>query len=148
LRRIREAKFAGWKKTYHALVAGEFQKQSGTIQKDLPARTRELLVPAVTHYRVLQSFPHVSYVEARIETGRKHQIRRHFAAIGHPLLLDPLYGERKADAAFQRRFHYRRFFLHAYSLMFPHPTTGAAISVETPLPPAFEEVLAKLRQNS
>ncbi len=144
LLRIRESKFAGWKKTYHALVTGELRERAGTIRKELPARTRDILVPAVTHYRVLQSFPGVSYVEAHIETGRKHQIRQHFAAIGHPLLLDPLYGDKKADVAFQRKFRYRRFFLHAAELSFPHPVTGEEISIKAPLPPAFEDVLKTL----
>jgi RluA family pseudouridine synthase len=144
LKAIRDAKFMGWRKTYHALIAGNIREKNGTIRKDLPARTQELLVPAVTHYRVLAVFPGVSYVEACIETGRKHQIRQHFAAIGHPLLLDPLYGDKKADVAFQRKFRYRRFFLHAAELSFPHPVTGEEISIKAPLPPAFEDVLKTL----
>lgn len=148
VRRVRESKFAGWKKCYRALVAGRLEKRSGTITQPLRARTHGGLVEAVTHYHVLEVFNNVSYVEACIETGRKHQIRQHFASLGHPLLLDPLYGNRKADQAFKRHFRYRRFFLHAFSLMFPHPITGWEITLDAPLPSAFEEALAKLRQNA
>lgn len=145
VRRVRESKFAGWKKCYRALVAGKLEKGNGTITKPLRARTHGGLVPAVTHYKVLEAFNDASFIEACIETGRKHQIRQHFASIGHPLLLDPLYGDKKADVAFQQKYRYRRFFLHATELTLPHPITGAEISLKAPLPPAFEDVLTALR---
>ncbi len=144
VRKVRETKFGGWQKCYCALVAGKLERKEGIIRKPLRARTHEGLVPAVTHYRVLAAFPEATYVEARIETGRKHQIRQHFAAIGHPLLLDPLYGDRKKDAAFRRRLHYRRFFLHASSLTFPHPVTGKMLSITAALPLAFGNALSGL----
>lgn len=146
VRRVRESKFAGWKKCYRTLVAGKLERGNGTITKPLRARTHGGLVPAVTHYKVLEAFNDATYVEACIETGRKHQIRQHFAILGHPLLLDPLYGNRKADHAFKRRYHYRRFFLHAHSITFPHPVTGETIALQASLPLAFEEALTKLRE--
>lgn len=145
-RKIRESKFAGWRKTYRTLVAGKVVPITGTITKKLPARTSEDLVPAVTHYRALVTFPHATFIELEIETGRKHQIRQHMKSIGHPLLLDPLYGDPRIDRAFKRHHKYRRFFLHAYALVFLHPMTGKSQRVTAPLPKAFEEVLEELRR--
>jgi len=146
VRKIREKSFKGWKKTYHALVAGHIERRTGTIERKLKARTEDVLVDAVSHYRVLDAFQHATYVAIDIDTGRKHQIRQHMKFIGHPLLLDPLYGDEKKDRAFKKNFHYSRFFLHAYSLDFPHPITGEPIHVEADIPAAFESVLKKLRE--
>lgn len=143
--KVRISKFGGWKKYYHALVAGRMTRREGTIRKPLRARTHEGMVEAVTHYAVLATFRDATYVEARIETGRKHQIRQHFAGIGHPLLLDPLYGDKKADRAFARRFHYHRFFLHASSLTLLHPITGEIVRVAAPLPKVFAEAVERLQ---
>lgn len=143
--KVRDGKFQGWQKRYCALVAGKMVRRVGVIEKPLRARTHEGLVPAMTRYRVLATYPEATYIEASIETGRKHQIRQHFASIGHPLLLDPLYGDRKKDSAFRRRLHYRRFFLHASSLTFPHPVLGSMVRVTAPLPVHFETALRLLR---
>lgn len=142
---IKNTKFAGWKKKYRAIVAGAVDRPAGSIRKKLEARTRDELVDAATHYTVLDKFPVATYVEATIETGRKHQIRKHFAAIGHPLVLDPLYGDPKKDKGFRKMCRYKRFFLHAMSLEFPHPVTGKIMTVEAPLPKSFEEALSTLR---
>lgn len=136
--------FAGWKKVYRTLVMGRMHRMDGEIRAPLPARTRGT-VPALTRYAVLERFANSSYVEAEIETGRHHQIRRHFAGIGHPLALDEVYGQRAFNRLFTREFGYRKFFLHALRITFPHPVTGGRVSVETPLPRAFEEVLSRLR---
>jgi 23S rRNA pseudouridine1911/1915/1917 synthase len=118
----------------------------GTINWKLPARTREELVEAVSHYRVIELFPHATFVEVDIDTGRKHQIRQHLKHIGHPLLLDPLYGDPRLDRAFKKHHKFRRFFLHASKLVFPHPVTGKTLTVTAALPQAFERVLGELRQ--
>jgi 23S rRNA pseudouridine1911/1915/1917 synthase len=68
-----------------------------------------------------------SYLEARLETGRTHQIRAHFAAIGHPLTGDPTYGG-------PRRYGLERQFLHAHRLAFDHPLSGERLSFESALP--------------
>lgn len=139
--KVKDSKFEGWTKTYRALVAGYVQQKTGTIDRKLPAREQDVDVPAVTRYRVLRGFPEATFVEAVIETGRKHQIRQHFAAIGHPLVLDPLYGDRKKDKGFAKRVPYRKFFLHAYRLELPHPITGKMLSIQAPLPQAFEKAI-------
>ena len=145
VKQVRESKFAGWTKRYRMLVHGKPDPKSGTIKRALPARTRDELVEAVTHYRTLRMFGDVSFVETEIETGRKHQIRQHMAGIKHPLVLDPLYGDPRRDRPFKKHFKYRRFFLHAASLDLPHPVTKKMIHVEAPIPKVFEEVLQKLQ---
>ncbi len=142
---IRDTKFAGWKKRYRMIVAGSMQEKFGTIKKSLPARTHEGLVEAVTHFKVLQTYKLATYVETDIETGRKHQIRRHMASIGHPLVLDSEYGDSRKDRDFKKKFKYRRLFLHAYSLEFPHPITGKTVRVQAPIPPVFQELIHKLQ---
>ncbi len=145
VRKIREKQFKGWVKTYRALAAGYIDRKRGTIDRSLSARTSKDLVPAVSHFTVLEAFPTASYVEVQIDTGRKHQIRQHLKFIGHPLLLDPLYGNQELDKAFRKHHKYHRFFLHAFSLDFPHPMTGKQLHVEAPISPVFEKVLKELR---
>jgi RluA family pseudouridine synthase len=148
VRIVREGKFKDWKKTYRTIVAKPMKNRFGTINHKLPARTKDELVDAVTHYRVLELFPHATYVEVDIDTGRKHQIRQHLQFIGHPLLNDAQYGDPRFDRAFKRHHKYRRFFLHAYKLSFPHPVTGKEMTVMAPLPKAFEDVLKELKSGS
>ena len=145
VKHIRDSKFEGWKKCYRMIVHGKVDPKTGTITKSLPARTHDQLVEAVTHYKVLAILGDYSFVETQIETGRKHQIRQHMASIHHPLVLDPLYGDARRDRPFKKKFKYRKFFLHAQSLDFPHPITGKMIHVEAQLPKAFDEALQKLR---
>lgn len=145
VRKIREKQFKGWVKRYRALVAGYMDKKRGTIDRSLSARTSKDLVPALSHFTTLEAFPTASYVEVQIDTGRKHQIRQHMKFIGHPLLLDPLYGNDAMNKAFTKHHKYHRFFLHAYSLDFLHPITGEKLHVEAPISPVFEKVLRELR---
>ena len=74
---------------------------------------------ARTHFEVLELLPRESYLEARLETGRTHQIRAHFAAIGHPLTGDPTYGGAE-------RYGLERQFLHAHRLAFDAPAQRRA----------------------
>lgn len=144
-RAIRDSKFKDWTKTYLAIVHGSPEPRTGTIRKPLRARTKDVEVPAVTHYSVKQYFGKYALMELKIDTGRKHQIRQHCAAIHHPLVLDPVYGDPRRDRAFKQKTKYRRLFLHAWKLSFPHPVTGNMIAVEAPLPPTFQECLERLR---
>ncbi len=89
---------------------------------------------ARTHFEVLELLPLESYLEARLETGRTHQIRAHFAAIGHPLTGDVTYGG-------ARRYGLRRQFLHAHRLGFDHPLSGERLSFESELPGDLAEAL-------
>jgi 23S rRNA pseudouridine1911/1915/1917 synthase len=95
---------------------------------------------AVTRYRSVEGLPGATLVSVRPETGRTHQIRVHFAAAGHPILGDRVYGG-EAGAAAPRQM------LHARRLGFPHPETGEPISAEAPLPEDFADVLEDLRRS-
>lgn len=141
---ILNTKFARWKKIYHALVMGSIEREGGVIHLRLPARGKGM-VDAVTRYKVLDRFANSSLVEAQIETGRHHQIRRHFAMIRHPLALDDLYGHKKFNQLFSKEMKYWNFFLHAARLELPHPVTGEQLTIAAPMPKAFTDVLKKLR---
>lgn len=137
--------FSGWTKTYTALILDAPTSDSGVIDTPLTPRSGNGMVAARTEYRVLERFQGCSLVEADIQSGQRHQIRRHFASIGHPLILDEEYGNAKLNAVFSKEFRFRRFFLHASSLTFPHPLTGAMIHIVSPLPKHFHEVIRLLR---
>jgi RluA family pseudouridine synthase len=148
LKSVLDTDFRGWVKTYRAIVLGTLPP-SGEIKTPLPARsTGGGLVPACSRFTVLEQFPTAAFVEVTIETGRHHQIRRHFAGIGHALALDDVYGQKPQNVAFARTYKFQRFFLHAWSLRFPHPVTGTIVTISAPLPPSFEKVLAELRRRA
>ena len=110
--------------------------------------------PARTHYRVVERFRAHTDVLVRLETGRTHQIRVHFAHRRNPLVGDPVYGGRlrlppgcgEALAGTLRRF--RRQALHAARLEFVHPGTGESAGFEAPLPADHEALLAALRADA
>ena len=107
--------------------------------------------PAVTHYRVLQRFAAYTCVDVRLETGRTHQIRVHFAHRRHPLLGDQTYGGRLAlpagasDRLRQTLQKFRRQALHAEKLSFPHPVNGEQVFVQADPPDDFKALLDVLR---
>ena len=140
---VLESKFKDWKKLYRTLVMGRINRKIGAIRTPLPARGKGT-VPATTTYRILEKYANSSYIEAEIETGRHHQIRRHLAGIKHPLILDQIYGHKQFNSVFTQEFGYKKFFLHAFSLTLPHPITGEQIHIEAPMPKVFEAVVKKL----
>lgn len=102
---------------------------------------------AVTRFRVLDRFgpatrPHTALLRCRLETGRTHQIRVHLTHIGHPLVGDATYGRPRPSppeaASFPRQA------LHAATLGFVHPITGATHLFESPLPDDLAELTARL----
>jgi 23S rRNA pseudouridine1911/1915/1917 synthase len=133
---------------YVALVEG-IPADSGTFDADLvrePGLRRSIARPgqegrrAVTRYRTVEDLGNAALVSIRPETGRTHQIRVHFAAGGHPILGDRVYGRPGTGAKAAPRQ-----MLHARRLGFPHPKTGEKVSAEAPLPDDFEKVLSLLR---
>ena len=101
---------------------------------------------AVTNWRVVERFPGAARIEARLETGRTHQIRVHMAALGCPLLADRTYGRPPRDAAVRAVADgLGRQALHARTLAFVHPGTGEKVSFASELPPDMQTALAALR---
>lgn len=123
-------------RAYLALAGGRLDSRTGTIDAPIgrSARRRHRMAvsgaasrQARTHFEVLELLPRETYLEARLETGRTHQIRAHFAAIGHPLTGDATYGG-------AQRYGLSRQFLHAHRLAFRHPRTGEPLEFTSPLP--------------
>lgn len=145
LQTILESKSKGWTKRYLAIVLGHPKRAQGDITFKLIARSGEGKVDASTKYKVLEQLGDCSLVECVIERGQKHQIRRHMNMIGHPLILDQIYGIDKANKAFSRYLKMRRFLLHAESIDFPHPMTGAPVHISSEPPASFTSAVKKLR---
>jgi len=129
---------------YVAFVAGRVKAEQGTFSSLLATdahlnqySTRDTAVgkAAVTHYRVTGRLTGATEVRVTLETGRRNQIRVHFAEAGHPVLGDIRY---EAQLAFHPRWKERRLALHATLLGFTHPETGKALLFECPPPEAFE----------
>lgn len=136
------------KRRYRAIVHGEIKEQEGSISgpigRDPVNRKRMCINPvngkdAVTHFKVLEQLKGYTYVECVLETGRTHQIRVHMTSIGHPLLGDVVYGNRKC------KFQLQGQTLHAMILGFVHPSTKEYMEFEAPLPEYFEHLLEILR---
>jgi 23S rRNA pseudouridine955/2504/2580 synthase len=122
---IRERKI---KKEYLALVKGNMPKKSGKINAPLPGEERN----SETNWVVEKSFAECDLVRVSLETGRKHQIRIHFAQIGHPLLGDSKHGDFALNRKFKKDYGLSRLFLHAALLEFNWK--GEKITLEEPLP--------------
>ncbi|MDX1901058.1 MAG: 23S rRNA pseudouridine(1911/1915/1917) synthase RluD [Gammaproteobacteria bacterium] len=107
--------------------------------------------PAITHYRILEKYPHHTRIRVQLETGRTHQIRVHMAHIHHPLLGDPVYGGRlqlpkgASDELIAMLRGFKRQALHAAELGLIHPTTETYIQWEAPLPDDMLELIRVLK---
>jgi 23S rRNA pseudouridine1911/1915/1917 synthase len=135
--------FAHWgktEKTYVAVVEGVIVDDHGTIDAPLLEDPRTFSVrvvdhpdarEAVTHWRVLARGAQTTLVELVIDTGRKHQIRVHLQHLGHPVVGDERYGQRRAP----------RLCLHARQLVFPHPGTGQRLTFQAPVPALFQQLV-------
>jgi 23S rRNA pseudouridine1911/1915/1917 synthase len=101
---------------------------------------------AITHYKVLERLDEAALIECRLETGRTHQVRVHFASISHPLLGDPAYGRTpKPLRPVLERLGFARQALHAAELGFVHPITGENIRFGSDTPPDMAELIDQLR---
>jgi 23S rRNA pseudouridine1911/1915/1917 synthase len=134
-------------RVYLALAQGRLASRTGTIDAPIGRAARQRHRMAVsgaasrqarTHFSVIELLAAETYLEARLETGRTHQIRAHFAAIGHPLVGDTTYGGEERHGA-------SRQFLHAHRLGFAHPATGEAMSFASELPADLATALAAAR---
>lgn len=141
-------------KRYLALVHGRLPRARDTISlpvaRDLRRRTRMTTRrqqgrAAATDYRVLATTGEFTLVEAFLHTGRTHQVRVHFSALGHPVVGDTVYGAprrlRRGNASEPRL---NRNFLHAQRLRLRHPRTNEAVEIRSPLPTELRQLLEKL----
>jgi 23S rRNA pseudouridine1911/1915/1917 synthase len=132
------------RRLYLAIATGTPDAAKGTITVPIARHPESIITrivssdgqEAVTHYRVLQSFPAASLLQLELETGRTHQIRLHLSHIGHPLLGDDLYGG-KTDLITRQA-------LHSFFLELHHPITGTVFSLSSPLPQDLELLLKRL----
>jgi 23S rRNA pseudouridine1911/1915/1917 synthase len=139
------------KRVYWCIVEKNIKEDKGVINAPIgrhPTNRKKMAVvnlptakPAITHFKVLERFGEYTLVEARLETGRTHQIRVHMAYIGHPVVGDSVYGSRK------QKFNLKGQVLHAKKLGLIHPSTGEYMEFEAPLPEYFENLLDILRRN-
>ena len=136
-------------KMYLALTEGRLTAPRGIIDapigRDPKQRKRMAVVrsggrESRTEFTIREAFPEHTLVEARPLTGRTHQIRIHFASIGHPLVGDPVYGYRRQRLPLERQF------LHAARLAFALPGTGERAEFHSDLPEDLEAVLESLRR--
>lgn len=138
-------------RTYECLVVGNFREDSGTVDAPIgrhPTDRKKMAVTqknsrrAVTHWEVIARYPGVTHLRCRLETGRTHQIRVHLAHIGHPILGDTVYGNKKPVPGLTGQC------LHATGLRFIHPRTGQPVELTCPRPEEFERMLEKLRHRA
>jgi 23S rRNA pseudouridine1911/1915/1917 synthase len=144
-------------KIYHAIVCGELARDTGEIHAAIarhPTHRKRMAVhddgngrAAHTSWRVLEKLKHATLVEARIHTGRTHQIRVHFQHLGHPVAGDETYGAQK-NRRLKELANYAapRVLLHAKELAFIHPRTQKPLKFSAPLPDDFKQALKLLRR--
>jgi 23S rRNA pseudouridine1911/1915/1917 synthase len=160
------------KRLYWAFVWGNLAEDSGTIKGHIGRHQKNRMQMsvyedgsqgkhAVTHYKVLERFKYMTWVECKLETGRTHQIRAHFKHIGHTLFNDERYEGhqilRGVNLPKYKQFVKNvfevlpRHALHAHTLGFIHPTTKKEMYFESPMPKDMQEAVEKWRnylQNS
>ncbi len=153
-------------KYYLAFVKGRLKQPNGTIDLSIdehPAKPGTMRVSskgkeAITDFELVEQFRHAALVKFNIKTGRMHQIRVHAAAIGHPLLVDDIYGSCNAfyisdviknfkTSDEDKRPTISRLTLHAHQIQFKHPETDELLSVEAPLAKDMEVLLKLLRRH-
>lgn len=136
-------------KKYLALVRGEVEENSGTIDapigRSIKNRKKMAVIEqnskeAISHFRVIKRFSNYTLLEVTILTGRTHQIRVHLAYIGFPVVGDPAYGHKRKELDISRQA------LHAYILGFNHPFSKKYIEFKAPLPKDMKDLIESLKE--
>ncbi len=136
-------------RVYNALIDGNIKEEKGTIDAPIgrhPADRKKMTVTnlnskeAVTHFRILERFGQYTLIEAKLETGRTHQIRVHMSFINHPVTGDPVYGGKN------QRFKTNGQLLHAKTIGFIHPRTKEYLEFDSALPEHFDRIINILRE--
>lgn len=136
------------KRYYKALLHGSMGEPGGTVDAPIGRhpkdRKKMAVVPltgrhAVTHYKVLERFARYTLIEAKLDTGRTHQIRVHTQYLGHPVVGDIIYGPKGKSAV------KIGMLLHSASMEFRQPITNEIIKLEAPVPADFAQMLEQLR---
>ncbi len=154
-------------KVYVALVRGRLQHTAGSIKFPLaphPKKPAMMVVSqagkiSITDYKVREAFRDYTLVEGKPRTGRMHQVRVHFAALGHPLAIDRLYGNKEPIFLSSIKPNYKRsgkdesplmdrLTLHAEKITFIHPASGQSQTLTAPLPKDFKAVIQQLRKHN
>ncbi|MDD3862221.1 MAG: RluA family pseudouridine synthase [Candidatus Gracilibacteria bacterium] len=147
-------------KTYLALVVGILEHPEGIVESPIGRAVVDRKKMRVSHendgkmaisiYRTLKIFKafegqySFSFLEIKIKTGRTHQIRVHMSALGHPVVGDETYGNRKVNGFSKDKMALKRQFLHAHKLIFVSPDTKKEVSVKADLPLDLENVIKLL----
>ena len=137
-------------RVYLAICIGHFREEMGVVDAPIgrhPTDRKKMAIReggrrAVTHWRVLEELRGATYIEARLETGRTHQIRVHMASLGHPVLGDPVYGPKRSPYPVTGGQ-----LLHAAVIGFDHPVSGKRMRFEAPPEPRFLTWLERLKMH-
>jgi len=142
------------KRKYICLIFGNLKNESGEIslrigrsesdRKKMSTRIKRGK-EAVTRWHVIERFRTATLIEAKLSTGRTHQIRVHFASIGHPVFGDAMYGRKTSIEINKVKVNFPRQMLHAAQLGFIHPSTGEYMEFSSSLPEDMENALITLR---
>ena len=146
----------GVKKSYLALLEGRWEKKKLIVDQPLlknVSQGGERMVkvssagkPSQTVFRRMTVYQESTLVEASPFTGRTHQIRVHAQWLGHAIIGDQRYGNKETNKVFSQR-GYKRLFLHAHKLQFPHPVTGEILKLVAPLADDLQTLLDKEKLN-
>ena len=140
---------------YGALVYGDLKENEGRIalkigrsasdRKKMSTRSKRGK-EAVTNWSVITRFTNAAFIRVKLGTGRTHQIRVHFASIGHPVLGDRTYGKKtELEIKGRRKILFLRQMLHAELLGFIHPATGKYMEFSSPLPEDMQQKVEELQ---
>jgi 23S rRNA pseudouridine1911/1915/1917 synthase len=138
---------------YLAVVHGRVRAADGVVNAPIGRHPRDRVKMAVrpagrgkravTRYRVLERFPHFTFLELHLETGRTHQIRVHLASLGHPVVGDQVYGKPRLRPPVELE----GYALHAAGLTFVHPAFRKSVELDAPVPARMERLLIHLRNS-